>query len=118
MTARSGQESPSITPAVLLQRLPTCATVANLNNLGQGFYNTPTVGSSQDVAFQTTNPGSFLANNPVGETFNFGVAPVANFGWSFTVTAPAVVPETNTLALLALGAMPIVGAVTARRKKS
>src|SRR4051812_36940269 len=40
----------------------TGATVANLNNLGQGIFNPPTVGSSADQFFLTTANGSFLAN--------------------------------------------------------
>lgn len=73
-------------------------TAAVLNNMGQGTFNPPTIGTSADTAFQTTAGGSFFTTaNPAGAQFNFGGAPVANFGWEFNA------PEPGSLALLALG---------------
>lgn len=63
----------------------TGATAAMLNNLGQGLFNPPTVGSSADQYFHTTAAGSFFTTaNPVGALANFSGNPVANFGWEFT----------------------------------
>ncbi|MBC8142586.1 MAG: PEP-CTERM sorting domain-containing protein, partial [Armatimonadetes bacterium] len=42
---------------------------------------------------------------------------VGNFGYQVVVQPAVVVPETNTLALLAFGVAPIVGTVIARRRK-
>jgi len=56
----------------------TGATLAQLNNLGQGIYNPPTVGSSDDQFFATSSAGSFASNNPPGGMFNFGGNPLAN----------------------------------------
>lgn len=88
----------------------TGATDADLNNFGMRVYGPPTIGSSADVAFQTTAAGSFFpTSNPAGTLFNFGAGqPAANFGWRFTV-----VPEPTTWALLGLGAL---GAVPAYRR--
>lgn len=84
----------------------TGATLAQMNNFGQGLFNPPAIGSSGDVAFETTAAGSFfIVNNPPGSTFNFGGAPVANFGWEF-------VPAPSSLALLGLG-----GLVASRRRR-
>jgi len=74
----------------------TGATLAQMNNLGQGAFNPPTVGISDDVYFLSTNagiPGDF----PGGSQLNFGGSPVANFGWQFQVAA---VPEPGVLVLL------------------
>lgn len=67
----------------------TGATLAQMNNLGMGLFNPPAIGTSQDVFFQTTAAGSFLANNPAGSFFNLGGNPVANFGWEFIPTPGA-----------------------------
>lgn len=85
----------------------TGATAAQLNNLGQGIFDPPVVGSSGNIAFQTTGAGSFLANNPAGSTFNFtGLgAPIANFGWEF-------IPTPGAAALFG-----IAGVAAARRRR-
>lgn len=65
----------------------TGATLAELDNFGVGMFDPPTVGTSQDVGFETTAAGSFFqVDNPVGQTFNFGGDPIANFGWAFRGT--------------------------------
>lgn len=84
----------------------TGATLAQMNNFGQGLFNPPAIGSSGDVAFETTAAGSFfIVDNPAGATFNFGGNPVANFGWEF-------VPAPSAMALLGLG-----GLVATRRRR-
>jgi hypothetical protein len=70
------------------------ATAAQLDNIGQGIFNPPTVGGSADVFFRSTATGSFAANNPTGSLLFFGGNPVANFGWQFTA-----VPEPGTVGL-------------------
>lgn len=87
----------------------TGATLAQMNNLGQGIFNPPTIGSSTDVFFQTTSAGSFVANNPAGNLVNFGGTPVANFGWAFTG-----VPEPSTFVLGGV-IVALAGAAGARR---
>lgn len=77
----------------------TGATITQLNNLGQGLFNPPTIGSSADVLFLTTAPGSQFVSNPAGGTTNFGGNPVANTGWAFTIAGPNV-PEPGSVALL------------------
>lgn len=73
----------------------TGATAAMLNNLGQGLFDPPTVGSSLDLFFRTTAAGSFAASNPAGAFFNLGANPNANMGWAFDVEAPVpAVPST------------------------
>ena len=91
----------------------TGATVAQLNNFGQGIYNPPTVGASQDVFFQSTNAGSFASSNPAGSFFSFGGSPAANFGWRFTGTA--VTPEPGAVAML-MG-FGVSGLALLRRRK-
>jgi hypothetical protein len=86
----------------------TGATAAQLNNLGQGIFGPPVVGSSQDAFFHTTAAGSFFApNNPAGAITNFGGNPVANFGWEFNVPTP------GSIALLGMG-----GLLAARRRRA
>jgi hypothetical protein len=65
----------------------TGATLAQLNNFGQGHYNPPNRGTSADLAFRTTAAGSFAASNPAGATFNS--AAVDNYGWELLVTPTA-----------------------------
>lgn len=87
----------------------TGATAADLNNLGQGTFDPPTVGSSADRFFQTTAPGSFFTTaNPAGTIQNFNGNPVANFGWRFEA-----VPEPGTMIALGAGA----AALLARRRR-
>lgn len=84
----------------------TGATQAQLNNLGQGIFNPPTVGSSQDAFWYSDAAGGFVVNNPVGQIFNFNGNPVANFGWQFT-TQP--VPEPGVLAMIGgIGAFALI----------
>ncbi len=72
----------------------TGATAAQLNNLGQGMFNPPTVGSSADKFFISTAAGSNLVNSPAGSISNFGGAPAANFAWEFQ--ADVTVPTKTT----------------------
>jgi hypothetical protein len=78
----------------------TGASAAQLNLLGQGVFAPPTVGSSQDLFFQTTGPGA-AANNPAGVFQFFGGNPTADFGWSFSGTLATPEPGTGLLLLLA-----------------
>lgn len=83
----------------------TGITAAQIENLGQGLFDPPTIGSSLDLFFETAAPGSFVGNNPAGGLFFFGGAPnpIANFGWQFSV-----IPEPTTWALLGLGSISAV----------
>src|SRR4051794_25938791 len=74
------------------------ATQAQLNLLGQGIFDPPTVGSSQDVIFRSTTGGPANSNDPPGALVFFGGNPRANFGWS--LRGPAPVPDTGTTAIL------------------
>jgi len=70
----------------------TGITQAQLDLIGQGIFDPPSIGTSEDVGFVTTAAGSFFpTDNPAGSTFNFGGAPVVNFAWEFTAdnTTPA-----------------------------
>jgi len=95
----------------------TGATVAQLNNLGQGIFNPPTVGSSLDRLFDTSSAGTFNFNNPSGSILAapFGGNPAANLGWQFTVQA---VPEPTTLALCGFAAASFAGSAWRRRRAS
>lgn len=86
------------------------ATVAQLNELGQGLFTPPDVGTSADLDFITSGAGSNLVNNPAGSvrTSPFTANPNANYGWEFTVT-----PEPVSLSALAI-ALPFL----ARRRKA
>lgn len=67
----------------------TGMTAAQLDNMGQGFFDPPDVGTSQDFAFLTNAAGSFFTiSNPPGGLFNVGGQPVTNFGWEFVVEKP------------------------------
>ncbi|NUQ51250.1 MAG: hypothetical protein HUU19_00980 [Phycisphaerales bacterium] len=84
----------------------TGATLAQMNNMGVGLFNPPTVGTSADMMFQTTAAGSFFTtNNPAGSLFNFGGAPVANAGWK-------LIPTPGAAALLGLA-----GIAASRRRR-
>ncbi|MGP0068651.1 MAG: PEP-CTERM sorting domain-containing protein [Isosphaeraceae bacterium] len=89
---------------------------AQLNALGQGIFGPPTVGSSQDVFFQSSSATSIGTNNPAGTLFFFGGSPPADFGWSFA-TAQSV-PEPSSLALSAIGGLVLVGVRLTRRRRS
>jgi len=64
----------------------TGATVADLNNLGVGFFNPPDRGSSLDRAFLTTTNGGFNSDNPPGALFDTP-AIVDNFGYEILVAS-------------------------------
>jgi hypothetical protein len=75
----------------------TGATAAQMDNLGQGFFDPPTVGASADVMFLTQGAGSFFPTaNPAGALLNLGGDPVANLAWEFTVEV-AVPTQATTL---------------------
>jgi uncharacterized repeat protein (TIGR01451 family) len=59
----------------------TGATAAQLDNLAQGIFSPPDLGTSTDQYFVTTAAGSFASDNPAGTLSNFGGAPPADFGW-------------------------------------
>lgn len=64
----------------------TGATAAQLDLMGQGIFDPPTIGSSGDVFYATTGAGSFFnIASPAGALSNLGGNPLANFGWEFTV---------------------------------
>ncbi len=88
------------------------ASLAQLNSLGQGIFNPPTVGSSGDFFFQSTSASSFLTSNPAGSFFFFGGNPVANFGWAFTAPPPPAqsTPEPGSVALLSAFVLTGLGA--------
>ncbi|MDQ6860040.1 MAG: hypothetical protein M3032_02645 [Verrucomicrobiota bacterium] len=95
----------SIWAGIFFDNSGTTATATQLNNLGQGIYNPPTVGSSADLFFQGTTAGP-SGSNPAGTFSNFGGNPQANFGWQVNVAAltPAAVPDTgSTMLMLMLG---------------
>ncbi|MBS1706627.1 MAG: PEP-CTERM sorting domain-containing protein [Armatimonadetes bacterium] len=87
----------------------TTTTTTQLNGLGQLIMADPVrVGSSNDVAFQSTAATGGLASGIAGTYFNFSGNPKANFGWRFEA-----VPEPASMAALGLG----LAAVIRRRKK-
>ena len=85
----------------------TGATAAQLDLLGMGIYDPPTIGSSADLYFLTTAAGSHLNNNPAGTLQGSGGPIPANFGFAIQV------PEPATGALLGLG----VSALLIRRRR-
>ncbi len=85
----------------------TGAGTAQLNNVGQGVFDPPEVGSSVDLYFRTSTSGSFLNSNPAGGVFSGGGAgPIGNFGWE-------LIPAPGALAALGLG-----GLAAARRRRA
>lgn len=92
----------------------TGATAAQLNNLGQGLFDPPTIGSSQDVFFQGDTVSNYTTSNPTGSFLFFGGSPVANFGWAFRTLA--VAPEPASLALFGIGAT-LAGGLALRRRR-
>lgn len=91
----------------------TGATAAQLDLLGQGIFDPPTVGSSADDFFLTTALGSNFISNPPGTIQNFGGLPIANFAWQFQVAA---IPEPTSMALMSVAA--IGGLWRLRRKRA
>lgn len=63
-------------------------TLTQLNNFGQGIWNYADVGSSDDIFWQSTDPGPFNTDYPNGDFWDFGGAPPANFGWEFVQDNP------------------------------
>ena len=94
----------------------SATTATALDSLGVGLFDPPTVGSSQDVFFQSTNtgPGVYGGNSPAGSFFYFGGTPVANFGFQFT--GGTSLPEPTALALALAGGTAIV-ALTKRYRR-
>jgi hypothetical protein len=73
----------------------TGATAAQMDNLGQGIFDPPDVGSSADVFFLTQSAGSFFpTNNPAGALYDVSPDITSNFGWEFTISTP--VPTVTT----------------------
>jgi len=66
----------------------TTSTLTQLNNFGQGIWNTVDVGSSEDLFFQSTDPGPFDTDFPAGDFWDFGQVVTANFGWEFVQDNP------------------------------
>jgi hypothetical protein len=93
------------------------ATAAQLDNLGLGVFDPPSVGSSFDHFFLTAEAGSFFGvNNPAGEFFDFEGTPVANFGWQIQTSAAA--PEPGALSLGIVTGLPLLTAHLRRRHRS
>ena len=86
-------------------------TLAQLNNLGVGIFDPPTVGSSKATAFETTAADTGLESNPVGAPFTL-TGLNANFNWE--LQAPQATPEPGAVALL-MG-FGVSGAALLRRK--
>lgn len=83
----------------------SATTQAQINQLGVGVFNPPDVGSSPDLAFQTTSASVGNVSGAPGGTFNFSGSPAANFGWE-------IVPAPSSMALLGLG-----GVIAGRRRR-
>jgi len=74
----------------------TGITAAQLDLVGQGMFDPPTLGSSNDRFFITQAAGSFFGlANPAGSLSNFGANPVANFGWEFSVDVPVSAKDSS-----------------------
>ena len=67
----------------------TGATLAQMDNMGQGIFDPADIGFTDDLAFQTTAAGSFFPTpNPAGTLFSGAPNFVASFGWEFSVDQP------------------------------
>lgn len=74
----------------------TGATAGVLNNLAQGIFDPPSVGSSADLVFITSAAGSFFTiPNPAGSFLSTGTTPPANLAWEFVVDAPVPAQSTS-----------------------
>ncbi len=91
----------------------TGATIAQLNNLGQGLFNPPAIGSSNDSHWISAAAGSNFVSSPAGTITSspFAANPVANYGWQFVAA-----PEPGSLALLGLGGLGALGVLRRRRR--
>lgn len=82
-------------------------TTAQLNKLGVGTFDAPTIGTSadQDWLSSLTGGANSLVNNPVGATRTspFAGAPVANYGWEFSFLGAT--PAPGAAGLLGLGGL-------------
>ncbi len=88
----------------------TSSTSTELDALGVGLFDPPTVGSSIDEIFATGGPGFVDGNNPAGSLVSFGGSPVANLGFTFNA-----VPEPGSIALGALGGLALLQARRSRK---
>ena len=88
----------------------TRSTSTELDALGVGLFDPPTVGSSIDEIFATGGPGFVDGNNPAGSLVSFGGSPVANLGFTFNA-----VPEPGSIALGALGGLALLQARRSRK---
>lgn len=80
----------------------TGATAAQLDNIGWAV-GQPSVGTSDDIFFRTTNAGSFVGGNPAGGYLFFNGNPPANF--AFRLNA---VPEPASMIALGAGLLAIM----------
>ncbi len=80
----------------------TGATAAELDNIGWAV-GQPTVGTSDDIFFRTTNAGSFVGGNPAGGYLFFNGNPPANF--AFRLNA---VPEPASMIALGAGLLAMM----------
>lgn len=96
----------SLWAGVTFDANPATTTADNLNMLGQGLFNPPTVGGSGNMFFISDNPGLFASSNPAGSPdYSFGASPVANFGWRLQIATPAAAPEPSAWAGLFAGSL-------------
>jgi len=95
----------------------TGATATQLENLGQGLFSPPTLGTSADHFFVSNELGNFAGDNPSGDFLDFfGLIP-ADFGWQFSVFNP--VPEPSSVLLVGgLGGLAFMATIRRRRASS